>query len=136
MMMGRHTYEFFASAFPRRTGDYGKRINQIPKYVFSSTLQKTDWTNSQLVKGDVVQEVAKLKAQSGGDLTIYGHGQLGQTLLRHRLLDELKLWIHPCFVGTGKSLFREGEKATLKLIGQKTLGTGVIIASYEPVVRY
>jgi dihydrofolate reductase len=80
----------------------------------------------------VATEAAKLKAQAGKDLVIYGHGLLGQTLLKHHLLDELKLWIHPCFVGRGKLLFREGEKTNLKLIAQKTLGTGVIVASYQP----
>jgi dihydrofolate reductase len=92
-----------------------------------------DWSNSSVLAGDVATEVAKLKAQVGKDLVIYGHGLLGQTLLKHHLLDELKLWIHPCFVGRGKLLFREGEKTSLKLIAQKTLATGVIVASYQPV---
>jgi dihydrofolate reductase len=105
----------------------------MSKYVFSSTLKKADWSNSSILEGDVAAEVAKLKAQVGKDLVIYGHGLLGQTLLKHQLLDELKLWIHPCFVGRGKLLFREGEKANLKLVAQKTLATGVIVASYQPV---
>jgi dihydrofolate reductase len=133
MLMGRRTYEFFAAAFPHRTGEYGDRVNRISKYVFSSTLKKADWSNSSILEGDVAAEVAKLKAQVGKDLVIYGHGLLGQTLLKHQLLDELKLWIHPCFVGRGKLLFREGEKANLKLVAQKTLATGVIVSSYQPV---
>ena len=133
MLMGRRAYEFFAAAFPHQTGEYGSRINRIRKYVFSNTLKKVDWSNSTIVKGDVVAEAAKLKEQEGRALVIYGHGLLGQTLLRHHLLDELKLWIHPCFVGRGKLLFREGEKTNLKLIAQKTLATGVIVASYQPV---
>jgi dihydrofolate reductase len=133
MLMGKRTYEFFAGAFPHRTGKYGERVNGIRKYVFSSTLKKADWSNSSIVKGDVATEVAKLKSQAGKDLVIYGHGLLAQTLLTHHLLDELKLWIHPCFVGQGKLLFREGEKANLKLVAQKTLATGVIVASYQPV---
>ena len=132
MLMGRRTYEFFAAAFPHRTGEYGDRVNRIRKYVVSSTLKKADWSNSSVLEGDVTSEVAKLKSQAGKDLVIYGHGLLGRTLLKHRLLDELKLWIHPCFVGRGKLLFREGEKAKLKLIAQKTLATGVIVASYQP----
>ena len=131
MLMGRRTYEFFAAAFPHRTGDYGDRINGIRKYVFSSTLPKADWSNSTLVKGDVEAEVSKLKQQSGKDLVIYGHGVLGQTLLKHGLLDELKLWIHPLFIGRGKLLFREGERHKLKLIAQKTLATGVAVLTYE-----
>jgi dihydrofolate reductase len=133
MLMGRRTYEFFAAAFPHRTGQYGERVNRISKYVFSSTLKKADWGNSSVVEGDVPAEAAKLKAQVGKDLVIYGHGLLGQTLLKHHLLDELKLWIHPCFVGRGKLLFREGEKTNLKLIAQTTLATGVIVVSYQPV---
>jgi dihydrofolate reductase len=133
MLMGRRTYEFFAAAFPHRTGEYGDRVNRISKYVFSSTLKKADWSNSSLVEGDVVPEAAKLKAQAGKDLVIYGHGLLGETLLKNQLLDEFKLWIHPCFAGRGKLLFREGEKKNFKLIAQKTLATGVIVASYQPV---
>jgi dihydrofolate reductase len=132
MLMGKGTYEFFAAAFPHRTGEYGGRVNGIRKYVFSSTLQKADWSNSFIIKGDVAAETARLKQQVGKDLVIYGHGLLGQTLLKHQLLDELKLWIHPLFVGRGKLLFRDGEKINLKLVAQKTLATGVVVASYQP----
>ena len=133
MLMGRQTYEFFAAAFPHRTGEYGERVNGIRKYVFSNTLKKADWSNSSIVKGDVATEVAKLKSQAGKDLVIYGHGVFAQTLLSHHLLDELKLWIHPCLVGHGKLLFGEGARANLKLITQKTLATGVIVVTYRPV---
>jgi dihydrofolate reductase len=132
MLMGRRTYEFFAAAFPHRTGDYGDRVNQIRKYVFSSTLKKADWTNSSIVNGEVAAEAAKLKQQDGKDLVVYGHGLLGHTLLEHRLLDELKLWIHPLFVGRGQPLFQEGEKTSLKLGTTKTLATGVVVLSYKP----
>jgi dihydrofolate reductase len=132
MLMGKRTYEFFAAAFPHRTGEYGDRVNGIRKYVFSSTLQKADWSNSSIIKGDVAAETAILKQQSGKDLVIYGHGLLGQTLLKHQLLDELKLWIHPLFVGRGKLLFRGDEKIKLTLVAQKTLATGVVVASYQP----
>jgi dihydrofolate reductase len=130
MLMGRRTYEFFAAAFPHRTGEYGDRVNSIQKYVFSSTLQKADWSNSSIVSGDVAAEAAKLKQQTGKDLVIYGHGLLGQTLLKHHLLDELKLWIHPLLVGRGKLLFREGEQGKLKLLAEKTLATGVVVVTY------
>jgi dihydrofolate reductase len=133
MLMGRKTYEFFAAAFPHQKGDYGRRINEMRKYVFSNTLKKAEWTNSSVIAGDVAAEAAKLKQENRKDLVIYGHGLLGRTLLKQRLLDELKLWIHPCFVGRGKLIFQDGEKTNLKLIGQKTLGTGVIVASYQPV---
>src|SRR5215510_14542316 len=87
MLMGRQTYEFFAAAFPHQTGEYGARVNGIRKYVFSSTLKEADWSNSSIVKGDVVTEVAKLKSQAGKDLVIYGHGLLARTLLTHHMLD-------------------------------------------------
>jgi dihydrofolate reductase len=131
MLMGRKTYEFFAAAFPRQKGDYGRRINEIRKYVFSNTLTKVDWTNSSIIKGDVAAEAAKLKERDGKDLVIYGHGLLGQTLLERRLIDELKLWIHPLFVGHGRLLFRDGDKMKMKLVATNALGTGVVVLTYQ-----
>jgi len=133
MLMGRRTYEFFAAAFPHQTGEYGARINSIRKYVFSNTLKKADWSNSSIIKGDVVAEAAKLKQEEGNDLIIYGHGLLGRTLLESHLLDELKLWIHPVLMGRGQLLFREGGKTKLKLVAAKELGTGVLVVNYQPV---
>src|SRR5215510_11654603 len=121
MLMGRHTYEFFAAAFPHQTGEYGARINGIRKYVFSNSLKKADWKNSSIVGGDVATEAARLRQQDGKDLVIYGHGLLGQTLLQQQLLDELKLWIHPLLLGSGQRLFREGEKTRLKLATTRIL---------------
>ena len=132
MLMGRRTYEFFAAAFPHQTGEYGAKINGIRKHVFSNTLTKADWSNSSIIKGDVVAEAAKLKQQDGEDLVIYGHGLLGQTLLEGHLLDELKLWIHPVLVGRGQLLFREGGKTRLKLVATKSLATGVLVLTYQP----
>jgi dihydrofolate reductase len=132
MLMGRRTYEIFAGVWPARTGDYADRMNSIRKYVFSSTLERADWNNSTIIKGDVATEVAKLKQQDGKDLVMYGHGPLGQTLLERHLLDELRLWIHPLIVSRGKLLFREGEKTILKLVAKKTLGTGVVVLTYQP----
>ena len=132
MLMGRRTYEFFAAAFPHQTGAYGSRINSIRKYVFSNTLQQADWSNSLVVRGDVAAEAARLKQQEGRDLVIYGHGLLGQTLLEHRLLDELKIWIHPLFVGRGQLMFREGKTATLQLAATRTLRSGTVVLTYRP----
>jgi dihydrofolate reductase len=132
MLMGRKTFEFFAAAFPHQTGDYGRRINEMQKYVFSNSLKKADWTHSSIVAGDVAAEAAKLKQQDGKDLVIYGHGVLAQTLLERRLLDELKLWIHPLFVGRGKQLSRDGSTTKMKLKATKTLGTGVVVLTYQP----
>ena len=132
MLMGRRTYEFFAVAFPHQTGAYGSRVNTIHKYIFSNTLKKADWSNSTIVRGDVLAEAAKLKQQGGNDLVIYGHGLLGQTLLEGHLLDELKLWIHPVLVGRGQLLFRQGEKTRMRPVATKTLRTGVLVVTYEP----
>jgi dihydrofolate reductase len=109
-------------------------MNSIRKYVFSSTLERADWHNSTIIRGDVAAEVRKLKQQTGRDLIMYGHGPLGQTLLEHHLLDELQLAINPLFVGCGTLLFREGEKTTLKLVATKTRANGVVVLSYQPAV--
>jgi dihydrofolate reductase len=132
MLMGRRTYEFFAAAFPHQTGAYGARINTIRKYVFSNTLQEAAWSNSTIVRGDVTAEAAKLKQQEGRALVIYGHGLLGQTLLEHNLLDEVKIWIHPLFVGRGRLLFREGKTAALQLAATRTLRSGTVVLTYRP----
>ena len=133
MLMGRRTYEVFARAWPALAGEYAGRMNSIRKYVFSSTLEKADWHNSTIIRGNVAAEAGKLKQQDGQDLVMYGHGPLGQTLLEHHLLDELHFAIHPVLVGRGTLLFREGETTTLKLVATKTLGTGVVVLSYQPV---
>ena len=95
-------------------------------------LEKAEWTNSTIVRGDVVAEVTRLKQQEGRDLLIYGHGLLGETLLKHHLLDVLDLSIHPLVVGQGKQFFREGEKATLRLVVAKNFSKGIVKLTYEP----
>ena len=132
MLMGRRTYEIFAALWPGQAGDYADQVNSIRKYVFSSTLEKADWNNSEIIRGDVAAEVTKLKQQDGQDLVIYGHGPLGQMLLEHHLLDELRLAVHPLLVGRGTPLFRAGGKTPLNLVAAKTLATGVVVLSYQP----
>jgi dihydrofolate reductase len=131
MLMGRKTYEFFAAAFPHQKDDYGHRINEMQKYVFSNSLNKADWSHSSIVAGDVATEAAKLKQQDGKGLVIYGHGLLARTLLEQGLLDELKLWIHPLFVARGERLFREGRKLKMNLVATKTFETGVVVLTYH-----
>jgi len=126
MLMGRRTYEIFSAVWPTQSGPYADRLNNIRKYVFSSTLQRADWNNATIIRGDVAAEAAKLKNQDGQNLVMYGHGPLGQALLEHRLLDELRLFIHPIIVGHGKLLFREGEQTKLKVEAARTLKTGVV----------
>jgi dihydrofolate reductase len=132
MLMGRRTYEMFAAMSLTGTSDYAEAMNSIRKYVFSSTLEKADWNNTTIISGDVPAAVTELKQQDGHPLVMYGHGPLGQTLLEHRLLDELHFMIHPVFVGQGTLLFRDMEKTALTLVGTKTLDTGVVVLSYQP----
>jgi dihydrofolate reductase len=133
MVMGRTTYELLARDWAAGTGAFADRVNSIRKYVFSSTLEQADWKNSTIIGGDVVSEVRKLKEQSRSDLALWGHGLLGETLLKHGLLDEMRLSIFPRFVGVGKQLFREGESARLQLIGATSLPSGVVVMRYKPV---
>ena len=132
LLMGRTTYEDFAKIWPRRTDPWAERINAMPKYVFSSTLEKADWNNSTIVRGDVEAYVARLKQQEGRDLLIYGHGFLAETLLKHHLLDVLDLSIYPLVLGQGKQLFRQGETAALRLVTAKSFSKGIVKLTYEP----
>jgi dihydrofolate reductase len=132
MLMGRGTYELFAATWPAQAGDFADRLNSIRKYVFSSTLEQADWNNSTIVRGDAVAEVTRLKQQAGGELAVYGHGLLAQTLLQAGLVDELRLSIHPVLVGRGKLLFRDGVIGPLKLVATRAFGTGVVVLSYRP----
>jgi dihydrofolate reductase len=132
MLLGRTTYETFARIWPGRDHPWADRLNAMPKYVFSSKLERADWNNSTVVRGDVVAEVTKLKEQGGGNLLIYGHGLLGETLLKHRLLDVLDLSIHPLVLGRGKLFWREGQNASLRLVAAKAFTTGIVKLTYEP----
>jgi dihydrofolate reductase len=132
MLMGRTTYENFARLWPGRSHPWAERINGMPKYVFSSKLEKATWNNTTIVRGDVVAEVSRLKQQEGRDLLVYGHGLLGETLLKHHLLDVLDLSIYPLVIGQGRQFFRQGEQATLRLIATKSFSKGVIKLTYEP----
>jgi len=131
MLMGRRTYEIFARLWSARGGAYADAINAIRKHVFSSTLERAEWKNSTIVRGDVVAEVKRLKQQEGKDLALYGHGPLGQALLEHGLLDELRFAIHPIVVGRGDLLFRPGAGAKLELTSERKLATGVVVLTYR-----
>ncbi len=132
MLMGRRTYEDFTRIWPGRPDPWAERINAMPKYVFSSTLEKVEWNNSTLVRGDVIAEVTRLKQQEGRDLLIYGHGLLAETLLKHHLLDVLDLSIHPLVLGQSKQLFRQSGTVALKLVAIKSFSKGIINLTYEP----
>ena len=137
LLLGRKTYEIFASYWPYVKSDdpdgpIAGKFNSAKKYVASTTLEKLDWNNSTLLKGDTVQEIKKLKQQNGPELQVHGSGNLIQTLLKHDLVDEFRLKIFPITFGTGKRLFGNGTiPAGFKLVDSKTSTTGVIVATYE-----
>ncbi|MGI0014107.1 MAG: dihydrofolate reductase family protein [Nitrososphaera sp.] len=134
LLLGRKTFEIFAAHWPYVKGDdpFAGRLNSAKKYVVSTTLRKLDWKNSTLIKGNVVQEIKKLKEQDGPELQVHGSSDFIQTLLKHDLIDEFRLKIFPITLGTGKRLFGEGTiPAGFKLVDSKTSTTGVIIATYE-----
>jgi dihydrofolate reductase len=133
LLLGRVTYEGFASAWPSRDGEFADKFNSMPKYVVSSTLKKADWNNTKVLKGNVVDEVSKLRQAPGGDIQVHGSRQLTQTLIEHDLVDELRLMVFPVVLGSGKRLFGETSgKKRLKLASSKTVGDGVAILIYRP----
>jgi dihydrofolate reductase len=134
LLMGRKTYDVYAVSWPERDGAYAEKINNMQKYVASTTLQAADWTNTEVIGGDLVKEVTRLKEQPGGDILMHGFGPVARTLLSQGLLDELHLWVHPAFAGVGgvsDMLFSEGSNARLSLLGTRTLSSGVVLLSYD-----
>ena len=134
LLMGRPTYEGFAAVWPGRTGDpYSDHINAMDKYVVSSTIEAPAWHNTQVISGDPVAEITRLKEQPGKDIVQYGFGQLARTLVEHGLLDELRLWVHPLFVGgrdTSDLLFRQGAATELHLRESRALTSGIVVLTY------
>ena len=133
-LLGRVTYEGFAQAWPTRSGDpFSDKFNSMPKYVVSSKLKKADWNNSTILKGDVVDEVSKLKQKVRGDILVSGSAKLVQTLIANDLVDQLNLMVFPVILGSGKRLFGETDGLkTLQLAESKTVGDGVAIMVYKP----
>jgi dihydrofolate reductase len=130
MLMGRKMYESSAKICPARTEPWAVRLNAMQKFVFSSMLQSAEWNNTTIIRGDVVTEVGKLKAQEGRSLLIWGHTQLAETLMRNKLVDLLDLSVHPVIVGHGKLLCREGQNFSLKLVSTKSFSK-IVKLSYE-----
>ena len=131
LLLGRVTYQGFAAAFAESSGPDAEAMNAYRKYVVSTTLERADWSNSSLIKGNVMEEVAKLKQQPGQDIGMSGSGTLVQSLLRHNLIDELNLLIYPVVLGSGKRLFEEGVNHALKLKQSKTSSSGVLLTTYQ-----
>jgi dihydrofolate reductase len=137
MLMGRVLYEEWADFWPKQDPEenpFADRMNGVPKYVVSTTLEEPlEWQNSTLIKGNVAEEIAELKRQTGKDISISGSGSLVRSLLQYGLIDELGLMVHPVVVGSGKRLFEEGgDRIALELVDSKTLPRGVVYLTYRP----
>ncbi|OMD60332.1 dihydrofolate reductase family protein [Paenibacillus odorifer] len=136
LMLGRTTYEGFAEAWPNmveQTGEYGEMMNGYAKYVVSTTLEQTTWSNSSLIKGDLAQEVSKLKEQPGRDILVFGSRTLAQSLMQLGLVDEYQLLVFPILLGSGQRLFENvGEEKTLELVDSKRFSSGVMALTYRP----
>ncbi len=136
MLLGRVTYEVFASYWPLQTNnEFGiaDKLNSMPKFVVSSTLAKADWNNTTLIKANVLEEIARLKQQGSGDIHLPGSATLVQTLLQADLIDEYRLQVYPVVLGKGKRLFNEGiDMVALKLVESKTFSSGVVELIYQP----
>jgi dihydrofolate reductase len=134
LLLGRVTYDEFVASWPLRSGDpFTEKMNNMPKFVASRTLQEPLEWNATLLKGDVAAEVRKLKEQPNQNLLIYGSGALVDTLMQHNLIDVYRLMLYPLALAAGKRFFREGDrKTTLTLTDAKTTSTGVVVLTYEP----
>ena len=134
LLLGRGSYEYFASRWASRTGVWADRLNSMPKYVVTSTLEHPGWNNSTVIKGNVVNEVSKLKQKLDGEIVVYASRQLVHTLIEHDLVDELRLMIHPFVLGAGERLIGEtSDKVPLRLVASRTVGNGLAYLTYQVV---
>jgi dihydrofolate reductase len=137
VLMGRRTYESFAPVWQTRSGDpFSDRINTMPKYVVSTTLTDPDWPNTTVISSDVAERIRQLKAQAGQDIVQYGFGAVSTLLMEHGLVDELRLWIHPLFVGKGSTddvLFPKGPPTQFELTDATILKNSMAILTYRLV---
>jgi dihydrofolate reductase len=134
LLLGRRTYEFFAARWPTRNGQWADRLNSLPKYVVSATLQDPNWNNSTVLTGDLVGQVSTLRRKVNGDIIVYGSFQLVRTLIEHDLVDELRLMVHPVVLGAGERLFGEtSDKKPMRLLEARSVGDGLAYLTYEPV---
>jgi dihydrofolate reductase len=134
LLLGRLSYQYFATRFPARSGEWADRLNSLPKYVVSATLEDPDWNNSTVLKGDVVNEVSKLKQKVNGDILVYASGRLVHTLMEHDLVDELRLMTFPFVLGAGERLFGEtSDQKPMRLVDTRTVGDSLVLLTYQPV---
>jgi dihydrofolate reductase len=134
LLMGRSTYEAYAGAWPERDGALADRINQVTKYVASTTLRTPAWANTTVLRGDLTEAVSGLKQEPGQDILMHGYGPVAKTLLRDGLLDELCLWVHPMLAGVGTlddMVFTEGLNQRLEFVDAHALASGVVLLTYR-----
>jgi dihydrofolate reductase len=134
LLLGRVTYEGFAQAWPQRgKAEGGEYFNGTRKYVVTNTLDTLEWNNSVAIRGNVVDEIRKLKAQDGPDIVVHGSIELVQALIQNGLVDTVRMLVYPVVIGTGKRFFQEGTTATLKLVETRPISSGVVGLIYEPM---
>jgi dihydrofolate reductase len=134
LLLGRRSDEWFAARWTSRSGEWAERLNSLPKFVVSSTLEDPAWNNSTVLKGDVVTEVSKLKQELEGEIVVYASRQLARTLMEHDLVDELRLTVYPVVLGAGERLFGEtSDKKPIRLLNARTIGDGLAYLTYELV---
>jgi dihydrofolate reductase len=134
LLVGRRSDEWFAARWPSRTGEWADRLNSLPKYVASSTIDAPRWSNATVLTGDVVNEVSKLKGKLDGEILVYASYQLGRTLIEHDLVDELRLVVFPVVLGDGERLFgATSNKKPLRLLSARTIGDGLAFLTYEVI---
>jgi dihydrofolate reductase len=133
LLLGRKTYEGFAAAWPSVEGEFGDKMNSMPKYVASTTLDKAEWNNSTLINSDAMTAVAKIKEEITGDILVAGSRTLVNALKRHDLVNEFRLMVFPIVLGSGMRLFDEtADASTFKLVGTHSLDNGAIVLTYRP----
>jgi dihydrofolate reductase len=134
LLLGRTTYEGFAKAWPTRDGEFADKFNSMPKYVVSSTMGEPEWSNSTVLRGDLAQEVARLRSGIDGDIVVHGSARLVQALIDQGLVDELRLMVFPVVLGAGKRIFgATSERRPMRLVDSKVVGEGVVILVYTPM---
>ena len=132
LLLGRRSDEWFGARWTSRGGDFADRLNSLPKYVVSSTLEEPGWTNVTMLRGDVIDEVTRLKHQLDGEIVVYASYQLGRTLIDHDLVDELRLFVFPVVLGAGERLFGEtSDKKAIRLVESRVVGEGLALLTYE-----
>jgi dihydrofolate reductase len=134
LLLGRRSDEWFAERWQSRSGEWADRLNALPKYVVSSTIERPRWSNATVLNGDVVDEVSRLKRELDGEIVVYASYQLARALIEHDLVDELRLVVFPVVLGTGARLFGEtSDRKPMRLVGATTIGEGLARLTYEPV---